>query len=180
MRNRTTRHRIAALAAIIALAAPSAAHATAIPAAPAFKPSASLDVSLACVHLKQWARNKLNQKNPGLGITYSFAPDWSASAGFYKNSFSRPSMYAVGVWTPLHWRVSQNWHVDVGGEAGALTGYSRANNPAAPFGAAVLVRLRNEKGFGANVVIVPNHGASSGFVGFQIVVPLALGGKGAL
>lgn len=177
--DKQTRHKLAAFAALIALAAPSAAHAEASPAAQAFTPSASLDVSLACVHLKQWARNSLNQRNPGLGITYSFAPNWSASAGVYRNSFSRPSMYAVGVWTPLHWRVSQNWHVDVGGEAGVLTGYTRANNPAAPFGAAVLVRLRDERGYGANVVIVPNHGASSGFVGLQVVVPLALG-KGAL
>jgi hypothetical protein len=89
-------------------------------------------------------------------------------------------MYAIGAWTPMHWRVTQGWHVDVGGEAGVLTGYSRANNPAAPFGAAVLVRLRDERGYGANVVVVPNHGASSGFVGLQVVVPFsALGGKEA-
>ena len=165
--------RIAALAAALALAAPPGAY-----AAPpkGFQPSASLDVSLACVHLKQSARDTLNQTNPGLGVTYSFAPNWSASAGGYRNSLRRNSVYALAAWTPLHWHVTPTWRVEAGGEAGVLTGYSRADNPAAPFGAAALLRLRDETGYGANVVIVPNHGASAGFVGLQFVVPLGRGG----
>lgn len=174
-----TRHKLAAFAALIALAAPEA-NAAASPATQAGAPKASLDISLACVHLTQRARDTLNQFNPGLGVTYNFTPEWSTSAGLYRNSLRRNSLYALGAWTPLHWRVTSEWRLDLGGEAGVLTGYSHRDNPAAPFGAAGLIRLRNEKGYGANVVIVPNHGASAGFVGLQIVVPFgAFGGKEA-
>ena len=165
--------RLAALAAALTFAAPPGTYA----ATPkGFQPSVSLDVSLTCVHLKQSARDTLNQTNPGLGVTYNFARDWSASAGLHRNSLRRNSVYALAAWTPLHCHVTPTWRVEAGGEAGVLTGYSRADNPAAPFGAAVLLRLRDKGGYGANVVVVPNHGASAGFVGFQFVVPLGRGG----
>lgn len=165
-----------ALAAALALAAPPGAYAA---TSQGFQPSATLDVSLACVHLKQSARDTLNQFNPGLGVTYNFAHDWSASAGLYRNSLRQNSVYALAAWTPLHWQITPTWHVDVGGEAGVLSGYSRQDNPAAPFGAAAVIRLRDDKGYGGNIVVVPNHGASAGFVGFQLVVPLGLGQRGA-
>lgn len=37
-----------------------------------------------------------NEFNPGLGAQYRFDGHWRAGLGFYKNSFSRTSWYAVG------------------------------------------------------------------------------------
>jgi len=39
----------------------------------------SLNVNLASVHTRAWARQQLNQFNPGLGLTYTFNQDWSES-----------------------------------------------------------------------------------------------------
>ena len=43
-----------------------------------------------------------NERNPGLGVRYQHTPDLGVQAGFYKNSMSTQTVYAVAQWTPLH------------------------------------------------------------------------------
>ena len=61
----------------------------------------SLDLNLASVHTEQWARDSLNQRNEGLGLTAQLDPAWSLSVGEYRNSYRRTSAYALAAWTPL-------------------------------------------------------------------------------
>ena len=62
----------------------------------------TLDVNLASIHTERWARDTLNQVNPGLGLTTRLSDSWSLSGGAYKNSFSRLSVYALANFTPIH------------------------------------------------------------------------------
>lgn len=59
-----------------------------------------------------------NEKNWGLGVRYEFTPEWSAQVGFYKNSYSRRSEYALAQWQPL-----AVGPVRLGAFAGYLSGY---------------------------------------------------------
>jgi hypothetical protein len=131
----------------------------------------SLEITTACVHNKSAARSDMNQVNPGLGIEGAVTPDFGLAGGFYRNSFKKTSWYAVGQWTPLHIRLPAGWDVSAGIEGGLVSGYAHTN-PATPFGAGALIRMRDASGWGINVVAVPNLGASSGFVGLQLVAPL--------
>lgn len=131
----------------------------------------SLNVNLASVHTRSWARHHLNQFNPGLGLTDQITPDWSASIGFYRNSFRRTSAYALANWTPLHAALPGNWRADAGVMAGLLTGYTAGEDPVRPLAAGLLLRLRAHAGWGVNIVGIPNMPqGSSGFVGLQLHV----------
>ena len=132
----------------------------------------SLDISTTSYHTRQWARDSLNQDNPGLGIEYQATPDWGAAAGFYKNSYSRTSVYALATYTPLHISLPEGFRVDFGGLAGVISGYTSAEAPGRPLMAAALLEVRSARGYGINLVCVPNAGQSAGFVGLQVVVPM--------
>lgn len=62
----------------------------------------SLAVNVAAWHTQAWARQDLNQRNPGLGLEWRYPPDAALLAGFYRNSYDRTSAYALAAWTPLH------------------------------------------------------------------------------
>jgi hypothetical protein len=159
-----------ALALALALGFP-AAHAEG-----AGEPSAlSLDVSLASFHTGARARHSLNQHNPGLGLTYSFSPDsdWSGSLGFYENSYRKTSAYALANWTPWHASLPGDFALAAGVTAGLVSGYTRAQCEVRPFAAGLLVRFRRAGAWGFNIVAAPRvRRGGSGFVGFQLVVPL--------
>ena len=132
----------------------------------------SLDVNLASIHTEAWARQQLNQFNPGLGLTYTFSRDWSASAGFYENSYRRTSAYTLANWTPLHASLPGDFTLGAGLTAGLVSGYTRTECPVEPFAAGLLVQIRR-KGWGFNIIGVPNTPrGGSGFVGLQLVVPV--------
>ncbi len=132
----------------------------------------SLDISTTSYHLRQWARNSLNQDNPGLGLEYQATPNWGATAGFYRNSYRRTSAYALMSYTPLHLALPARWSVNAGLTAGVVSGYTNQEAPARPLALAALFEIRNQAGFGINLVAVPNAGQSAGFIGLQLVVPL--------
>ncbi len=132
----------------------------------------ALDISTTSYHTRQWARDSLNQDNPGLGIECHCTQNSGFAAGFYKNSYSRTSLYALVTYTPWHISLPEGFSVAAGGAFGAISGYTRAEAPARPLMAAALVEIRNAQGFGINLVGVPNAGQSAGFVGLQLVVPL--------
>lgn len=180
----------AILAATLALAIAPIAHAATL----------DLNLNVASVHTEQWARRSLNQRNPGLGLTYHFDRTWAVMAGEYKNSYRVTTVYAAAVWTPVHIGRADRWHVDAGLAAGLASGYGHASyntyswtadpasttgwrlvttrhrfmrNPLSPLMAAGIVRLTSPSGLGLNLLIVPNQGPrSSGFVGFQLAVPI--------
>lgn len=161
------RLRAAASALLVALAAAGTARAT-----PIERGRLTLDINTTCVHTRTYARDHLNQVNPGLGLTNQVTPDWSVSIGFYRNSFRRTSGYALVNWTPLHLSLPAGVRVSAGLTAGLLSGYTHDENPVRPLAAGALVQLRLPSGFGVNLVGVPNtpHG-SSGFIGLQLVAP---------
>lgn len=131
-----------------------------------------LDLNLASVHTERWARQDLNQTNPGLGVTAHLNKNWAVSAGWYQNSYRRTSAYALAQWTPVHVQVD-SWRVDAGAEAGLVSGYRRAEVPSAPVMAAALVRVVAPKGWSVNFTMVPNGpNRSSGFIGLQVSIPL--------
>ncbi len=148
------------------------ARADTLPPAPTAAPRWALDISTTSYHTRQWARDSLNQDNPGLGIEYRCTRNSGFAAGFYKNSYSRTSAYAVAAYTPLHIRLPAGFTLAAGGAFGAISGYTRAEAPARPLMAAVLVEVRSSQGYGVNLIGVPNAGQSAGFVGLQLVVPL--------
>jgi hypothetical protein len=137
----------------------------------------TLDVNLASVHTKEWARRKLNQFNLGLGLTYPLNQDWSVSAGLYNNSYRKVGAYTLANWTPLHASLPGGFTLNAGVTAGLVSGYTHKENPCSPFAAGLLVQIRQPSGWGVNIVATPNapHGGphgGAGFVGFQLVVPL--------
>lgn len=188
---RTARTTALALATALAFA---------LPAQRAHAGTLDLNLNLASIHTERWARRTLNQTNPGAGVTYHWNRTWALMGGEYLNSYRSPTWYAAVAWTPLHIGRMGHWHVDAGVAAGLATGYGHATyatyawvpdrasangwrlvttehrymrNPLSPLMAAGVVRIVTPSGFGLNVMVVPNTGPrSSGFVGFQLSVPL--------
>ncbi len=160
-----------ALAAASLLAFIPAAHAADAPAS-RFSPRLSLDLNIASVHTEAWARRQLNQDNPGLGIEYQASPDWSAAAGFYRNSYRRTSAYALGVWTPWHIDLPAGLTASAGFAAGLVSGYRRPEVPTEPLAGGAVLRLRSAHGFGINLLAVPNTQSGSGFIGLMLVAPI--------
>lgn len=158
------KHTLAAAALIAALAAPGIASATT---------SYTLDLNLASYHLERWARHSLNQRNDGAGITARLTPDWSVSAGWYRNSYRRGSAYALVNWTPWHAALPAGWRIAAGATAGLDSGYRSDELATEPLVAAALVRVIAPRGWSVNLTAVPNApGRRSGFIGMQVSMPL--------
>jgi len=146
--------------------------ATAIAAPSVRATTLTLDLNLASIHTEHWARDTLNQRNEGLGLTVQLDPSWSLSTGFYRNSYRRTSAYALAAWTPLRIPLGA-WHIDAGGEAGLVTGYHRSEVTSRPLMAAGLLRVVAPRGWSLDLSIVPNApNRCSGFVGAQLSLPL--------
>lgn len=132
-----------------------------------------LDLNLGSYHLESWARNSLSQFNPGLGVEYHFNRTWSVMGGEYRNSYRRPTWYALGAWTPLHLGNDDGWHANAGLVAGLASGYTHRENHFAPWVAGFKVAVFTPHHWGVNFLAVPNSGShNSGFVGFQLAIPL--------
>lgn len=141
--------------------------------APAHAGTLDLNVNLVSVHTERWARNELNQVNPGVGLTYHFDCTWALMSGEYLNSYRCPTWYALGAFTPLHMGSQGHWHVDAGLVAGLASGYTHRENVYAPVVAGVILRIAATRGLALNLLAVPNDGPrDSGFIGFQLSIPL--------
>lgn len=130
----------------------------------------ALDINTASYHTRSWARDSLNQDNPGLGVQYQYSPNLGLAGGAYENSYSRTSLYALAFYTPAHFALPFGLTASAGIAAGSVSGYTRAEAPGRP---GALLEVRSAAGYGVNLVAVPNAGQSAGFVGLQLVVPLA-------
>lgn len=154
------------------LAALAACLATAIMAPAAHATTFTLDLNLASVHTERWARDSLNQRNEGVGVTAQLDSSWSLSAGWYRNSYRRTSAYALAAWTPVHIPLG-NWRLDAGGEAGLVSGYRHSEVASQPLMGAGLMRVVAPHGWSLDLSFIPNApGRRSGFVGAQLSLPL--------
>ena len=157
-----------AAASLLAATTITAAHAADAPAS-----RLSLDINTTSYHTEAWARRELNQVNPGLGLEYQASPDVGYTIGFYRNSYRRTSVYALGVWTPLHLAIPGGLTASAGLAAGLVSGYTRTECPVRPLAAGAVLRIRDRDGVGVNLLAVPNTpGGASGFIGLQLVAPL--------
>lgn len=142
--------------------------------APATTTAASLrlSISLASYHTQAWARDSLNQTNPGVGFEWRESRSWAVMVGAYRNSYERTTTYALAQWMPLQLGERDSWHVDGGIVGGIATGYTRTENPGAPLIGALALRLAMPRNrYDVMLVGVPNTGAGqSGFIGLQVSV----------
>src|SRR5271167_5119121 len=112
------------------------------------------DVMIGSHHIHP--NRHFDEFNPGVGVECYFAPEWSAAAGYFRNSLDRPSFYAGAIYTPefAHW----GWF-RVGVLGGIISGYNfgrfgvgsndRTGLVAAPTAIAQFGR------FGLNLILVP-------------------------
>ena len=140
---------------------------------PALASKWALDISTTSYHTRAWARDSLNQDNPGLGVQYQYSQNLGFAGGAYKNSYSRTSVYALALYTPAHFSLPFGLTASAGIAAGSVSGYTHAEAPGRPGALAALLEVRSAEGYGVNLVAVPNAGQSAGFIGLQLVVPLA-------
>ncbi|SCC94400.1 exported hypothetical protein [Thiomonas sp. X19] len=95
---------IIALTLAAALGTAQGARADTLPATPAAVASTpsrwALDISTTSYHTRQWARDSLNQDNPGLGFEYHCTSNSGFAAGFYKNLLPQPRFQGGGKFCP--------------------------------------------------------------------------------
>lgn len=111
------------------------------------------------------------QFNPGIGAECWVAPQWAVTAGYFRNSLSKPSFYGGGVWSPefLHWGI-----VRLAAMGGLISGYDYGrwgighDHMVGPV-AAPLVMLAYKR-VGANFILVPPIPSSDlpFTIGFQL------------
>jgi hypothetical protein len=74
-------------------------------------------VTIKAIHRNR-TRN-YNEENFGLGLERQYSLVWTVGAGFYKNSYSRDTLYALAYYTP--WTIKKDWRVGV--VFGVVSGY---------------------------------------------------------
>lgn len=142
-------------------------------------PPLSLDTSFGSLHFpgRLDGEPRFNDFNPGLGLEWPLTTATTAMTGIYRNSYDRASFYAAAAWTPWAWRLQPGgwrWLVRPGVMFGLVSGYSRDENPAAPLFGAGLLQIRDVKtGIGLNLIGLPRADGQAGFIGLQLVTPLA-------
>ncbi len=117
-----------------------------------------LVISGASHHFRQEERD-WREVNPGLGLEWSAKrPDWKSLyyvAGYFKNSYDKHALHAGVRWMPWEWKAFR-----FGGYGLLSTGYPSAVLLLPGFS----VETRH---VGINVVLAPNIGDYSGYVGVQ-------------
>lgn len=88
---------------------------------------------------------KYNEQNFGLGWERSITDNAYVHVGFYKNSFSEDTFYALGGYAPLR---AGKWKI--GAMFGAVTGYRHSVDPMLTASA-----IREWKNFGVNILVAP-------------------------
>jgi hypothetical protein len=113
------------------------------------------------------------QFNPGIGVECWVAPQWIATAGYFRNSLSKPSFYGGGVWAPefAHWGF-----VRLAVMGGVISGYNYGkwsighNSNVGPVAAPLI--MAEYKHIGANIILIPPIPSSDlpFTIGFQLRV----------
>ncbi len=81
-----------------------------------------------------------NERNIGAGIRYALDASWSLQAGGYRNSYGRPSFYALADWTPL-----EAGAIRAGAFAGIVSGYDWKTVGAFTGAAGLVARLQADR-----------------------------------
>ena len=132
---------------LAALAIVAAFVSVALAAEPVDPPRNWLHLGAVSYHFNRAAN--YNEINPGLGIEHQFNARHSLSAGAYRNSERRNTIYALYGYTPL-----QIGPVKFGVLAGLANGYSANNGNVFPV---VLPIAMIERGrFGVNFTVIPS------------------------
>ncbi|MFN3986161.1 MAG: hypothetical protein ACK4KV_11750 [Rhodocyclaceae bacterium] len=126
-----------------------------------------LVLSGASHHFRQDERD-WREVNPGLGLEVRSArPGWEEVyyvGGYFRNSYDKHALYAGARWMPWGWKWDSG-SLKFGGYALASTGY--------PSPVLVLPGFSVEwRNVGMNIVVAPNVGHYSGYVGMQLRVRL--------
>lgn len=79
-----------------------------------------IDFSLVSKHIG--TEEQLNEINPGIGLSYFTGKNFELSAGYYNNSYSRPSFYFTGNYIPFCADL-KSFNFKFGLAAGLTTGY---------------------------------------------------------
>jgi hypothetical protein len=106
-----------------------------------------LDINLSSSHVKSgyYENQELtpyNEKNLGLGITYTYNPNLDFKIGFYENSYYKTSVY-VGAHPNINILNDNRMVVEPGLLLGVVSGYEEEDNAGI------------EIGGGLNVIILP-------------------------
>ena len=99
-----------------------------------------------------------NERNWGLSAEYQATAAWRATAGAYRNSQWRNSVYAGGLWIPEQ---PGNWKGAV--LVAMLTGYRHSAVPVA-----LPTIVYEQKNWGINVGVMPSLERGLGVIGLQI------------
>lgn len=119
-----------------------------------------LVISGASHHFRQSERD-WRQFNPGIGFERALErPGLYAVGGYFRNSYDRHALYAGVRWMPFEWGP-----LKLGGYALASTGYP------SPILLLPGFSVEGER-LGLNIVLAPNLGRYSGYVGMQVRVRL--------
>ena len=110
-------------------------------------PSNWLHLGAVSYHFNRAAN--YNEINPGLGIEHQFNARHSLSAGVYRNSERRSTVYALYGYTPL-----QIGPVKIGVLAGLANGYSAHQGRAFPVALPIAMIERGR--FGVNFTVIPS------------------------
>ena len=173
--------RLLTIAVAAALAAPAHADSLLLLRA-ARQATLTLDTTLWSWHTQAWARQQLNQRNFGLGLTVPSPsiPHLSYIGGAYRNSYDRTSIYGGVLYTPLTWR-SAGLHWRAGLVGGLISGYSSSEEPDRPLMAALALSAQTASGWGVRVLFCPaglaqplGNDAQSGALGLQLLAPIPL------
>jgi len=103
-------------------------------------------------------RNDYEEQNWGLGLEHSLSEQWRVTAGIYRNSFSKTSIYVGGVYSPFAFGPAA-----VGVMGGLFTGYGDHLQPVL----APVLSLEGRR-LGANLLYVPPYGDHRGLVALQL------------
>ncbi|CDW96336.1 MULTISPECIES: hypothetical protein [unclassified Thiomonas] len=141
-------------------------------------PRLSLDTSIGSLHFPSGlGGDHFNDFNLGLGVEWPLTPTYSLMTGVYRNSYDRASFYSALAVTPLAWRLEPGawrWLMRPGFMVGLASGYGRDENPVAPLFGAGLLQIRDVRtGIGINLIGEPRIDGQAGFIGLQLVTPLA-------
>ena len=119
---------------------------------------------LAVHTAKTFDGQELNGVNPGIGVRIRggiLDEDGAFVVGNYLNSFKHESIYALYEYTPIHYK-----HLDLGGFAGVVSGYTTTESMVDPFAAGGLANIHFTDRAGLQVRFVPGNVS---FVSFNFI-----------
>lgn len=79
-----------------------------------------IDFTLVSKHIG--IDDNLNEINPGIGLSYFVSKNWELRAGYYNNSYSRPTFYVTANFIPFIIDL-KNFDFNFGIAAGFASGY---------------------------------------------------------